>query len=66
MATLSETRQGVDILIQRGEIVALLRDDGEVGYWPTKFVLPEQRQNQLSVREVRNLRRTQIRVNDPQ
>lgn len=52
-----ELRRGLDTLVRRGEIVATLDDDGDVIYRDQRQATDVHRQNQLSVEEVRRLRR---------
>lgn len=66
MATLDEVREGLDKLVQRGDVVALLRDDGEIGYWPAERITPEQWPQRLSIQQIRNLRRAQTKLTKPQ
>lgn len=59
---LDKVRQGLDILIHRGDVVALLRDDGEIGYWPADRLTPDQWAQRLSVEEIRKLRQSQAQT----
>lgn len=46
----------LDELVRRGECIAAIRDDGEVGYWTVEQATATQLANRLSVEEVRRLR----------
>ena len=59
--SMRELRRGLDTLTRRGEIVATLDDDGEVCYRDQQQATEEHRCNQLSVEEVRALRRNNIK-----
>lgn len=55
--SMRELRRGLDTLTLRGEIVATLDNDGEVTYRSQEHATEQHRRNQLSVEEVRRLRR---------
>lgn len=60
--SMRDLRRGLDTLVLRGEIVATLDDDGDVSYRDQQHATEQHRRNQLSVEEVRRLRRSALRL----
>lgn len=60
--SMRELRRGLDTLVLRGEIVATLDDDGDVSYRDQQHATEQHRRNQLSVEEIRQLRRNVVKL----